>query len=269
LYICGKFNYLFNKKMALKNYSLIGVLNTNPSVAADVAIANGELSVQDTTVTVGSLSWGGVIKWVDITDNTVTASSAGVFSVKEFNTAAVVPTASTQYTVRIFPDPASGINPSTYIYNTGTVAPSIAALVTALAVQITATSQGTYTATNVANDLRIQGNLGTLNQEVYDFNMSISLAVTQTVVTALVQPNGTPSVINANTGIPLANLTAATYNTYEVAYTEKVQNAAGTFEVFNREAVVYVDDTADILFAGSWAGIFGGTAFAVDYLARP
>jgi hypothetical protein len=85
----------------------------------------------------------------------------------------------------------------------------------------------------------------------------------------LVQPNGTPSVINANTGIPLANLTAATYNTYEVAYTEKVQNAAGTFEVFNREAVVYVDDTADVLFAGSWSTIFGGTGVAADYLARP
>ncbi len=255
--------------MALKNYSLIGVLNTNPSVAADVAIANGELSVQDTTVTVGSLSWGGVINWVDVTDNTVTASSAGVFSVKEFNTAAVVPTANTQYTVRIFPDPASGINPSTYIYITGTVAPAIAALVTAIAAQITADSQGTYTATNVANDLRIQGNLGTLNQEVYDFNMSINLAVTQTVVTALVQPNGTPSVINANTGIPLANLTAATYNTYEVAYTEKVQNAAGTFEVFNREAVVYVDAANDVLFAGSWSTIFGGTGVAADYLARP
>jgi hypothetical protein len=259
--------------MALKNYSLIGVLNTNPSVAADVAIANGELSVTDTTVTVGSLSWGGVINWVDVTDNTVTASSAGVFAVKEFNTAAVVPTANTQYTVRIFPDPASGINPSTYIYTTGTVAPSIASLVTAIAAQITADSQGTYLAINApvpnANDLRIQGNLGTLNQQVYDFSMSISVAVSQSVVTALVQPNGTPSVINANTGIPLANLTAATYNTYEVAYTEKVQNAAGTFEVFNREAVVYVDNATDILFAGSWSTIFGGTGLAADYLARP
>jgi hypothetical protein len=260
--------------MALKNYSLIGVLNTNPSVAADVAIADGELSVTDTTITVGSLSWGGVIKWVDITDNTVTASSAGVFSVKEFNTAAVpvVPTANTQYTVRIFPDPASGINPSTYIYTTGTVAPNLATLVTAIAAQITADSQGTYTATNVANDLRIQGNLGTLNQEVYDFNMSISVAVTQTVVTALVQPNGTPSVINANTGIPLANLTASNYRTYEVAYTEKVQNAAGTFEVFNREAVVYVDETADAgpgSFNNQWNSIFGGTSTAALYLGRP
>lgn len=255
--------------MALKNYSLIGVLNTNPSVAADVAIANGELSVTDTTVTVGSLSWGGVIKWVDITDNTVTASSAGVFSVKQFTTNAYAPVASTQYTVRIFPDPASGINPSTYIYTTGTVAPAIATLITAIAVQITAQSQGTYTATNVGNDLRIAGNLGTLNQEVYDFSMSISIAVAQTVVTPLVQPQGTPSVINANTGIPLANLTAATYNTYEVAYTEKVQNAAGTFEVFNREAVVYVDDTADVLFAANWGTIFGGAGVAADYLARP
>lgn len=255
--------------MALKNYSLIGVLNTNPSVAADVAIANGQLSVTDTTVTVGSLSWGGVINWVDVTDNTVTAASAGVFAVKQFTTNAVVPTASTQYTVRIFPDPASGVNPSAYIYTTGTVAPAIATLITAIAAQITADSQGTYTATNNANNLRIQGNLGTLNQQVYDFSMSISIAVAQTVVTPLVQPQGTPSVINSNTGIPLANLTAATYNTYEVKYTEKVENAAGTFEVVNREAVVYVDDTADVLFAANWNTIFTGAGVAADYLARP
>lgn len=255
--------------MALKNYSLIGLLNTNPSVAADVVLANGELTIQDSTSTVGSLPWGGTVKWVDIVDNTITAASAGVFAVKQFTTNAVTPAVSTAYKVQIFPDPESGINPSTYIYNTGAVAPVIATLITAIAAQITADSQGVYTATNNANNLRIQGNLGTLNQKVYDFNMTISIAVAQTVVTPLVQPQGTPAIINANSGIPLANLTAATYNTYEVKYTEKVENAAGTFEVFNREAVVYVDDTADVLFAGAWATVFGGTGVTADYLARP
>ena len=255
--------------MALKNYSLIGLLNTNPSVAADFVLANGELTVTDSTVTVGSLSWGGSIKWVDVVGNDVIASSVGAFSVKQFTTSGVTPTVSTQYTVRLFPDPTSGFNPSTYIYNTGTVAPSIATLITAIAAQITADSQGTYTASNVGNNLRIQGNLGVLNQEVYDFNMTISIAVAQTVVTPLSQPEGTPAIINANTGIPLANLTAATYNTYEVSYTEKVENAAGTFEVVNRTAVVYVDDTADVLFAGAWTTGFSGAGVAADYLARP
>lgn len=255
--------------MALKNYSLVGLLNTNPSVAADLVLANGELTVVDSTVTAGSLAWGGSIKWVDVVDNAVIASSAGAFAVKQFTTSGVTPTASTQYTVRIYPDPASGVNPSTFIYNTGAVAPSIATLITAIAAQITADSQGTYTATNNANNLRIQGNLGTLNQEVYDFNMTISIAVAQTVVTPLAQPQGTPSIINANTGIPLANLTAASYNTYEVLYTEKVENAAGTFEVVNKTAVVYVDDTADVNFATAWGNTFSGAGTTADYLARP
>lgn len=255
--------------MALKNYSLVGLLNTNPSVAADLVLANGELTVVDSTVTAGSLAWGGSIKWVDVVDNAVIASSVGAFAVKQFTTSGVTPTVSTQYTVRIYPDPASGINPSTFIYNTGAVAPSIATLITAIAAQITADSQGTYTATNVGNNLRIQGNLGTLNQEVYDFNMTISLAVAQTVVTPLSQPEGSPSIINSNTGIPLANLTAASYNTYEVLYTEKVENAAGTFEVVNKTAVVYVDDTADVLFAGAWTTAFAGAGTTADYLARP
>jgi len=95
------------------------------------------------------------------------------------------------------------------------------------------------------------------------------LAVTQTVSQALIQPEGSPSIINANTGIPLANLTAASYNTYEVLYTEKVENAAGTFEVVNKTAVVYVDDTADVLFAGAWTTAFAGGATTADYLARP
>lgn len=255
--------------MALKNYSLVGLLNTNPSVAADFVLANGELTVVDSTVTAGSLAWGGSIKWVDIVDQTVIAASAGAFAVKQFTTSGVTPTVSTQYIVRIYPDPASGINPSTFIFNTGTVAPSIATLITAIAAQITADSQGTYTASNVGNNLRIQGNLGTLNQEVYDFNMTINLAVAQTVVTPLSQPEGSPSIINANTGIPLANLTAASYNTYEVLYTEKVENAAGTFEVVNKTAVVYVDATADVLFAGAWTTGFAGGATTADYLARP
>ena len=255
--------------MALKNYSLVGLLNTNPSVAADLVLANGELTVVDSTVTAGSLAWGGSIKWVDVVDNAVVAPSSGQFQAIRLDTSGVTPTVSTQYIVRIYPDPVSGINPSTFIYNTGAAAPTIAQLVNALAIQITNDSQGTYTASNVANDLVIQGNLGNLGTQVYGFNATINLAVTQTVSAALIQPEGSPSIINANTGIPLANLTAASYNTYEVLYTEKVENAAGTFEVFNREAVVYVDDTADVLFAGSWSSIFGGTGVAADYLGRP
>jgi hypothetical protein len=258
--------------MALKNYSLIGLLNTNPSVAADFVLANGELTVLDSALppNAGSLAWGGSIKWVDVVDNDVIAPSAGQFQAIRFDTSAVTPTVSTQYIVRIFPDPASGFNPSTYIYNTGGApALTITQLVNALAIQITNDSQGTYTASNVADDLVIQGNLGTLNKEVYGFNATINLAVTQTVFTALVQPEGTPAIINANTGIPLANLTAATYNTYEVSYTEKVENAAGTFEVVNRIAVVYVDSTADVLFSGAWTTGFSGAGVAADYLARP
>ena len=258
--------------MALKNYSLVGLLNTNPSVAADLVLANGELTVVDSTVTAGSLAWGGSIKWVDVVDNAVIAPSAGQFQAIRFDTSGVTPAANTQYIVRIYPDPASGVNPSTFIYNTGAVAPSIATLVTAIAAQITADSQGTYTASNVANDLVIQGNLGNLGKEVYGFNATINLAVTQTVSQALIQPEGSPSIINANTGIPLSSLTAASYNTYEVLYTEKVENAAGTFEVVNKTAVVYVDSAGDAgagTFNDKWGDVFSGAAAATAYLSRP
>lgn len=259
--------------MALKNYSLVGVLNTNPSSAANCVLDDGLLTV---TAPVGSLAWGGSIKWVDVVSNDVIAASAGQFQSIRFDTSGVTPSANTQYIVRIYPDPASGINPSTYIYNTGTVAPSIATLITAIAAQITADSQGTYTAVNDvapnANDLLITGNLGNLGTQVYGFNATINLAVTQSVTAALVQPEGSPSIINANTGIPLANLTAASYNTYEVLYTEKVENAAGTFEVVNKTAVVYVDDTADSgagSFNEQWGDNFSGAGTTAEYLARP
>jgi hypothetical protein len=256
--------------MALKNYSLVGLLNTNPSVAADLVLANGELTVVDSTVTAGSLAWGGSIKWVDVVDNAVVAPSSGQFQAIRFDTSAVTPTVSTQYIVRIYPDPASGLNPSTFIYNTGGApALTITQLVNALAIQITNDSQGTYTASNVADDLVIQGNLGNLGTQVYGFNATINLAVTQTVSQALIQPEGSPAIINANTGISLSNLTAASYNTYEVLYTEKVENAAGTFEVVNKTAVVYVDSTADVLFAGAWGNTFSGAGTTADYLARP
>jgi len=251
--------------MALKNYSLVGLLNTNPSVAADLDLADGQLTV---TAAAGSLAWGGSIKWVDVVDNAVITPSNGQFQAIRFDTSGVTPTENTQYIVRIYPDPASGFNPSTFIYNTG-AAPSIATLITAIAAQITADSQGTYTASNVANDLVIQGNLGNLGTQVYGFNATINLAVTQTVSAALIQPEGSPSIINANTGIPLANLTAASYNTYEVLYTEKVENAAGTFEVVNKTAVVYVDSTADVNFATAWGNTFSGAGTTADYLARP
>lgn len=259
--------------MALKNYSLVGVLNTNPSAAANLDLADGQLTV---TAPAGSLAWGGSIKWVDVVDNAVITPSAGQFQAIRFDTSGVTPTANTQYIVRIYPDPLSGINPSTFIYNTGAVAPAIATLITAIAAQITADSQGTYTAVNdigpFANDLRITGNLGNLGTQVYGFNATINLAVTQTVSAALIQPEGSPSIINANTGIPLSSLTAASYNTYEVLYTEKVENAAGTFEVVNKTAVVYVDSAGDAgagTFNDQWGDVFSGAAAATAYLSRP
>jgi len=256
--------------MALKNYSLVGLLNTNPSVAADLVLANGELTVVDSTVTAGSLAWGGSIKWVDVVDNAVITPSNGQFQAIRFDTSGVTPTVNTQYIVRVYPDPVSGINPSTFIYNTGAAAPTIAQLVNALAIQITNDSQGTYTASNVLDDLVIQGNLGNLGTQVYGFNATINLAVTQTVSQALIQPEGSPSIINANTGIPLSSLTAASYNTYEVLYTEKVENAAGTFEVVDKTAVVYVNNAGVANFDTAWGNVFAGTGFpAADYLARP
>jgi hypothetical protein len=260
---------IYFQKMALKNYSLVGVLNTNPSAAANCVLDDGLLTV---TAPVGSLAWGGSIKWVDVVSNDVITPSSGQFQAIRFDTSVVTPTVNTQYIVRIYPDPVSGVNPSTFIYNTGAVAPSIATLVTAIAAQITSDSQGTYTASNVANDLVIQGNLGNLGTQVYGFNATINLAVTQTVSQALIQPEGSPSIINANTGIPLSNLTAASYNTYEVLYTEKVENAAGTFEVVNRTAVVYVDNTADSgagSFNQQWGDNFSGAGTTAEYLARP
>lgn len=252
-----------------QNFSLIGLLNTNPSVAADCDLSNGQLTILDSTVTVGSLPWGGSVKWVDVVRDEVLAASAGAYLVQEFNTAAVVPTTNTAYQVTITPDPASGLNAQTFIYRTGTVAPAIAALITAMAAQITADSQGTYVATNAANDLRIQGVLGNLNEKVYGFTMTINLSVTQTTVTPLSQPQGTPAIINKEAGIPLVNITAAAYNTYKVYWTEKVQLASGTFEVVEKVGVVYVDNTADVLFAGAWTNTFGGLGLAADYLARP
>jgi hypothetical protein len=256
--------------MALKNYSLVGVLNTNPSAAANCVLDDGLLTV---TAPVGSLAWGGSIKWVDVVSNDVITPSSGQFQEITFNTSVVTPTVNTQYIVRIYPDPASGLNPSTFIYNTGGApALTITQLVNALAIQITNDSQGTYTASNAADDLVIQGNLGNLGTQVYGFNATINLAVTQSVTAALVQPEGSPSIINANTGIPLSNLTAASYNTYEVLYTEKVENAAGTFEVVNRTAVVYVDDTADSgagSFNQQWGDNFSGAGTTAEYLARP
>jgi len=138
-----------------ENFSLIGLLNTNPSVAADCDLSNGQLSILDTTVTVGSLPWGGSVNWVDVVRNEVLASSAGAYLVQEFNTAAVTPTINTAYTVTITPDPESGLNAQTFMYRTGTVAPAIATLITSIAAEITASSQGTYLASNVANDLRV------------------------------------------------------------------------------------------------------------------
>jgi hypothetical protein len=81
------------------------------------------------------------------------------------------------------------------VYRTGAVAPAIAALVTAIAAQITADSDGQYTATNNGNNLRIQGNLGALTTEVYGFSMFMNIGFAQTVVTALAQPQGTPAII--------------------------------------------------------------------------
>ena len=256
-----------------QNFSLIGLLNTNPSVAADCDLTDGQLTILDSTVTAGSLPWGGSVKWVDVVRNEVLAASTGAYLVQEFNTAAVVPTANTAYQVTITPDPASGLNAQTFIYRTGAVAPAIGALVTALAAQITADSQGTYLAVNAPvpnlNDLRIQGVLGNLNEKVYGFTMTINLSVTQTTVTPLSQPQGTPAIINKEAGIPLANITAAAYNTYKVYWTEKVQLASGTFEVVEKVGVVYVDNTADVLFAGAWNNTFGGLGVAADYLGRP
>jgi hypothetical protein len=256
--------------MAKQQFKYVGILNDNPSVTADAVLANGQFTVADTGLT--GRPWGGSINWVDVTSNQILPASVGAFQVRQFTTNAYAPLANTEYRVTITPDPASNVLSSTFVYRTGAVAPAIAALVTAIAAQITADSNGQYTATNVGNDLRIQGNLGALTTEVYGFSMFMNIGFAQTVVTALAQPQGTPAIIARDSGLPLSIITAATYNTYLVGFTEKVQLPSGTFEVVNNEAVVYVNDAGDAgagTFNDGFTTIFTGVGVTADYLARP
>lgn len=256
--------------MAKQQFKYVGILNDNPSVTADAVLANGQFTVVDTGLT--GRPWGGVINWVDVTGSQILPASVGAFLVRQFTTNAHAPVANTEYSVTIVPDPASSQVSSTFIYRTGAVAPAIATLITAIAAQITADSNGLYTATNVGNDLRIQGNLGNLTTEVYGFSMYMNFGFAQTVVTPLSQPQGTPAIISRDSGLPLSIITAATYNTYLVGFTEKVQLPSGTFEVVNNEAVVYVNDAGDAgagTFNDGFTSIFTGVGIAADYLARP
>ena len=256
--------------MAREQFKYIGILNDNPSVTADAVLANGEFTVVDTGLT--GRPWGGAVSWVDVTGSQILSASAGAFLVRQFTTNAVVPTANTAYQVNIVPDPASSKNNVSFTFRTGAVAPAIATLITAIAAQITADSNGDYTASNVGNDLRIQGNLGSVTTEVYGFSMYMNISVAQTVVTALSQPQGTPAIIARDSGLPLSIITAATYNTYLVDFTEKVQLPSGTFEVINNKAVVYVNDAGDAgagTFNDGFTTIFTGAGIAADYLARP
>jgi hypothetical protein len=256
--------------MAKEQFKYVGILNDNPSLTADAVLANGQFTVSNTGV--AGRPWGGLIDWVDVTSNQILPASVGAFLVRQFTTNAHVPTANTEYRVTITPDPASGQLQRVFVYRTGAVAPAIAALVTAIAAQITADSDGQYTATNNGNNLRIQGNLGNLTTEVFAFSMFMNFGFAQTVVTPLSQPQGTPGIIARDSGLPLSVITAATYNTYLVGFKEKVQLPSGTFEVVENTAVVYVNNAGDAgvgTFNDGFTTIFTGVGVPADYLSRP
>ena len=265
--------------MLQNNYSLVAVLNDNPSLTADADLTAGIFSVLNTGV--AGIPWGAGVAYNDIVEQEVVAAATGVFGVKSFITNALVPAANTIYTVTVTPVGATStpfVGSQSFSFATGASAPAIATLITSIAALITSESTvvngvSTITAANVGNDLRITGNFGDTTIEVFDFSMTLNVAgITQSVVTPVVQPAGTPQLISLTTNIPLSAITAASYNTYLVKYRTKNELAAGTFEVQDNLAVAFVNSAGDAgvgTFNAGFTSIMAGTATTSNYLSKP
>lgn len=264
-----------------ENCMRIAILNDNPSLAADLVLNSGSASGDNLNVVDTGLSgagWGQPVNYNDIQPGTVNylPNASGVFKTLKLVLNAYTFTAGQQVIIKVM---QQGSNESqqpysqTYDYFVP-ASPTTAGVVTALAALITNQSNGLVTAVNNTNDLDITGNFGDLTLEVFDFTVSINISgITQSVVTALVNPVGTPAQLAFYFGATSALITAAGYNCYFAECRQYVRGDQAFVEtdVLPKFVLVWVNAAGDSgvgSFNAEWTDVFAGTKAQALYVGR-
>lgn len=247
-----------------KQYQLKGILNNDPTLAADFVLANGTIEQKDTATT--GVAWGQSIPYYEGMTYRITPFTLGQFKEIKLVTNGETPVIGQSYSVVV--------RSSTLLTNTFgqkfevfAATTSITDLIDAFVALINASSGSQLVASNSADDLVLEGKFGDINTEVYDWTVTMQgFTVSQTVTAALVQPSGTPEIVKNY--IPAAFVTKSQYNTYEVYY-ENPEERIVVPNTWNKAvAVCFVCADTDILFASSFQDIMDGAATAADYLSR-
>jgi len=253
----------------------LGILNSNPSLQADVQLSQGYVNVSDTGG--GGAGWNNVpnsptIRWKDIRVNSVIggigtwfqAYSLGQFQTIGVDLTAYAPAIGDRWAVTVTKIQGSNADPVNRVFTYICASAVLATEVTAFAAAITAQSNGLITAVNNAQTLEITGNFGDINLEVFGTQVvpgGLISAAPLTVVNALVQPSGTPAIVGNY--IQGTLITAAQYNTYGFQFYNHVGEDAGVKqnEMTPMWAIVFVNNAVDAgagSFNQEWIDILSG-----------
>lgn len=257
-------------------YLLKAILNDDPSLTADVTLSAGQVEVFDTGNT--GAPWGSPLPYDLVIAGTMLTSgsglyipyAAGTYGKKKFVTSSWTFVVGQTFIITVSEDATENLDPGyqqTFIYEVQST--TLATEVNAMVALINAGSNGNLTATNSGNDLVIEGNFGESGISINDFVMSINQSISQSVVTAVVQPAGTPELVKKY--FPAALVTSAGYNTYGFDYTFSTGGADSGFyggEQLVKKAIVFQNSATDVNFLAAWTDIFEGTATTADYLAK-
>lgn len=253
----------------------LGILNSNPSLQADIQLSQGYVNVADTAGT--GAGWdntpnASTIRWKDILVNKVLggigtwfeAYTLGQFQTVGVDLTAYTPAVGQRWAVTVTKIDGENSDPVARVFTYFCASAVLATEVTAFAALITAQSNGLITAVNNAQTLEITGNFGDVNLQTYGTQVvpgGLINAAPLTVVNALVQPSGTPAIV-AN--YVQSNLvTAAQYNTYGFQFYNHVGADEGVKqnEMTPMWAIVFVNNAADAgagSFNQEWIDILSG-----------
>jgi len=247
----------------MKNYEDQTILTAIAGSAADVALAAGVVSITGLVPFV----------WKDVVRVLKKSYSAGVLSEKTYALGDLTMLANTRYEMVVsFRGDRSKEDRKYIVWSTDT-AFTAATLVDALVAAVNADTEGDVTAVDDTNNIQLTLDALTNGDFAVRFRRGeVFEDVGETIDTAFVATQGTPTLVTEETGIAVDS--AAQYTRYEVEtmIPHRTQTVNGSLVQRSVTYGIYlneVDATDFAAFVVAMDAIIAGTATAATYLGKP